>query len=244
MSELNGTTGHGFAWETQGNPADLYAPFLFFELSSGVGEPGHPVNSSMSDTAIIALWDKITSSLRVRPAKAAKAAPAAPVIPPLGTHASANTACPASGWWQCSDGDERIKVEHGDYQYFHEGERMPQASLLAPPTLWQRLTGERVRFNNRMETLWTLASYRKSPRPRVSAVPPLARNPSQSVDTESLLDKLGETNARTLQVPVGTLAATNNPCPASPETAAIDGARWFRQGDLMPIVSIELHRTW
>jgi integrase/recombinase XerD len=38
---------------------------------------------------------------------------------------TANTTCYVSGWWQCSDGDERIKVEYGDLQYFDEGERMP-----------------------------------------------------------------------------------------------------------------------
>lgn len=66
-------------------------------------------------------------------------------ISPIGSYAAANNACPVSGWWQCTDGSHRAEVESGEFRYFRQGERMPQAVLLAPPTLWQRVTGARTR---------------------------------------------------------------------------------------------------
>lgn len=36
------------------------------ELETGIGRPGEPVNSSLSDDAALVLWDKIAGSLRLR----------------------------------------------------------------------------------------------------------------------------------------------------------------------------------
>ncbi|NGZ88634.1 T6SS immunity protein Tli4 family protein [Duganella aceris] len=67
VDELNGAKVHGFMWESKEDKNDVYLPSLTLELDTGLGRPGNPVNSSLSDTEAIALWEKISSSLRRRP---------------------------------------------------------------------------------------------------------------------------------------------------------------------------------
>ncbi|MET0265883.1 MAG: T6SS immunity protein Tli4 family protein, partial [Duganella sp.] len=67
VDELNGSVGHGFMWESLGTQNDVYLPNISLELTTGIGRPGKPVNSSLSDNEAITLWDKISSSLRPRP---------------------------------------------------------------------------------------------------------------------------------------------------------------------------------
>lgn len=68
VHELNGAMLHGFMWESLTDKSDVYRPSLILELDTGLGRPGKPVNSSLSDAEALALWDKISSSLRLRPA--------------------------------------------------------------------------------------------------------------------------------------------------------------------------------
>ena len=42
---------------------------------TGIGRPGQPVNSSLSDDAVLELWDRITTSIRLRPTSAAPQMP-------------------------------------------------------------------------------------------------------------------------------------------------------------------------
>lgn len=67
VDELNGSKMHGFMWESIGNKNDVYLPSLSLEFSTGLGRPGEPVGSSLSDAEAMALWEKISSSLRRRP---------------------------------------------------------------------------------------------------------------------------------------------------------------------------------
>jgi hypothetical protein len=67
VDEHNGSVLHDFMWESLNNKHDVYLPFLTFELNTGNGKPGSPVNSSLSDPEVLALWEKMTNSLRVRP---------------------------------------------------------------------------------------------------------------------------------------------------------------------------------
>jgi len=56
---------------------DVLAPKITLELQTGKGRPGEPINSSLSDEAVAALWDKISSSIRLRPTSSAtKTSPA------------------------------------------------------------------------------------------------------------------------------------------------------------------------
>ncbi|WP_373990120.1 T6SS immunity protein Tli4 family protein [Duganella sp. BuS-21] len=70
VDEHNGSVLHDFMWESLNNKHDVYLPFLTFELNTGNGKPGSPVNSSLSDPEVLALWEKMTNSLRVRPISA------------------------------------------------------------------------------------------------------------------------------------------------------------------------------
>lgn len=65
--EPSGVVAHGFMWDSLGRNDDVYLPSLSFELSTGRGRPGKPVHSSLSDSEALALWDKISSTLRRRP---------------------------------------------------------------------------------------------------------------------------------------------------------------------------------
>ncbi|MQA23234.1 T6SS immunity protein Tli4 family protein [Rugamonas rivuli] len=71
VDELNGVKVHGFMWQSRGDKIDVYLPSLSLELDTGMGKPGKPINSSLSDAEALALWDKISSSLRRRPEGAA-----------------------------------------------------------------------------------------------------------------------------------------------------------------------------
>jgi hypothetical protein len=78
VHEENGSNVHGFMWESHGTNSDVYLPVLSLEFDTGHGKSGRPVDSSLSDSEALALWDKISSSLRRRPIAPAKAV----VVPP------------------------------------------------------------------------------------------------------------------------------------------------------------------
>ncbi|MYM33969.1 hypothetical protein GTP38_06405 [Duganella sp. FT94W] len=66
VDELNGVKLQDFRWESITDEGDVFLPKLTLELSTGLGKPGKPVNSSLSDAEALALWDQISSSLRRR----------------------------------------------------------------------------------------------------------------------------------------------------------------------------------
>jgi hypothetical protein len=59
---------YGFQWEVSGTENDVYAPELSLTMVTGRGD-GEPVRSSLSEPAALALWDRISSSIRVRTAR-------------------------------------------------------------------------------------------------------------------------------------------------------------------------------
>lgn len=69
IRELNFTAGHNFMWESFTESNNVFQPTLVLEFSTGhAPRPGgKPVGSSLSDDAVLALWDKISSSIRIRP---------------------------------------------------------------------------------------------------------------------------------------------------------------------------------
>lgn len=176
VHEFNGNYVHSFMWELIHNKTDnVFTPLMSFEMSTGMGKPGTTVDASLSDAHALALWDKMLSSLRVRPAMDTKpvAASPEPGQVPLGTWVQANERCPQSGWWECADGDENIAIVGGRQQYFRKGEGMPQAVQLMPTTAWQRLTDQRPTFTSKTPTSWKLISRRKHPRnPTTTPLPP------------------------------------------------------------------------
>lgn len=75
--ELNGTTTHDITWESISDASNVFQPELSLEFSTGHAprSGGKPVGSSLADDAVLALWDKISSSIRVRPTNAEKPLP-------------------------------------------------------------------------------------------------------------------------------------------------------------------------
>jgi len=68
VHEFNFATTFGFLWETDGVKDDPLQPFLSLELHAGINlEPGgKPADSSLHEDAVLALWDAISSSIRLR----------------------------------------------------------------------------------------------------------------------------------------------------------------------------------
>lgn len=154
VRELKGTRGHTFMWESDSVKDDILKPFISLELSTGRGRPGKPVNSSLSDKEVQALWGKISNSLRLRPVSP-PVSEAAPVRQPPSS-ASAGTPCPRSGWWSCAEHADGFEVVGGTTQYLAEGVRVPEATLLGP----RKMFGRRVQFERGTPTTWKFVKER------------------------------------------------------------------------------------
>jgi hypothetical protein len=155
VHEMNGTRGHDFEWEAFSTPDDVLRPDLALEMSTGHGRPGKPVQASLSDAEAIALWDKMLSSLRLRPVKIREEKKAA--LPLSVTRTIAGEICPESGWWICGDADTPLAVRGGEKQYFRQGVRMPQAEIVAPQTFLQKIRGKEQSFSRAAATIWTFS---------------------------------------------------------------------------------------
>lgn len=233
--EDNSAVVYSLEWEVNGTEDNVYHPHLLFEMDTGKGKDG-PVQSSLSQGAALGLWDKITSSIRIRTTTPPKTSAAEPLSTPLGTQARAGDTCPQSGWWQCHEGGDGTRVLGGQRQYINQGQRMPQAQLLAPQTLWEKIRGLQSSYEASTPTSWQLVDKRSRKRaaPVVSLEHAVAAAPAATMTAESY----GPTGSETLAA-VGRLAQTGLPCPASgwwqcEEPQALDGTRWFEKGSLLP----------
>lgn len=240
VAEHNGTTGHSFMWESLRNDkTSVFTPSLVFELSTGHGQSGEPVSSSLRDDAAIALWDRMLSSLRLRPTNNA----AAPVVPgpgtaKLGSSAMAGSVCPQNGWWRCSDGDDRTGVSGGRLQYLRAGETVPQALLLPPATYWQKLRGEQPSFQSKIPSSWKLIDRRSVRRGKTSTLVARAgasQSPTPGMTVECHSDVIDQ-QARS---PIGAELSSGAICFASGwwqclEPGAFDSVRWFASGAVLP----------
>jgi hypothetical protein len=224
--EENFSIIYGFEWDVNGTEDNVFVPDVALIMSTGKSNAG-PVPSSLSQSAALALWDKISSSIRIRPTQAPKVSAAG--TPPLGTLATAGEPCPQSGWWQCGDGGEGVRVHGGQRQYIRQGDPMPQALLLPEQTLWEKVRGLQPSFEANALTGWRLADKRS--RRRVVPEVPLAQATAAAPVAPAMVS--GE------RASLGAYAITGNPCPASgwwqcQESDALDGTRWFAQGSLLP----------
>lgn len=67
-------------WQTLGKINDPLYPTIDFEGKTGfTTEEGGKTNPSVSDAALLALWDSIVGSIRLRPTQEPAAKPAAEV---------------------------------------------------------------------------------------------------------------------------------------------------------------------
>jgi hypothetical protein len=210
-------------------------PHFVFQMTTGEGN-NERVPSSMSQDGAMALWDRISSSIRLRPAEPPKPVAAEPPPTPLGTQAWAGEPCPESGWWSCSDGGNGVGVLGGQRQYVKKGDRLPQALLLPPQTLWEKFRGLQPSYEAKDQTAWKLVDKRN--RKRVPSPLPLA--PATPAAAASITTAgVGPSVMEQQRVPVGSFVATGIPCPASgwwscEDPRALDGTRWFAQGSLLP----------
>jgi hypothetical protein len=233
--EENEARVHSFWWEVNGTEDNVFVPHLVFKMTTGNGSR-KPVPSSLSGGAALGLWDKISSSVRLRPVKPVVSSQVEAPKTPLGTYSMAGERCPDSGWWLCGDGGNGIGVLGGERQYIKKGQRMPQALLLPPQTLWDRVRGLQPSFESRNPTSWKLIDKRAHnrlppPLPLVPATPAAPASTTAAVGGQGVIEEQ--------RVPVGSFAATGLPCPASgwwhcEESPALDGTRWFAQGSLLP----------
>lgn len=239
---------HEFAYVSQGEPNNPLVPQIEIELHTGVSDNRTgAVRPSISDEEAIAIWDKLSSSIRVRAVGQSNVPAAAKRAVALGGYSSAGDACPQNGWWQCADGGNGIEVNGGRRQYFMAGEPMPQALLLARQTLWQKVRGDQPSFQSAIPTVWKLVDYRR--RARTVTVVNLAKATSAvpALADSSLSATPQEIDAAS--IPRGTTIETGATCPASgwwtcQEPTALDGTRWFALGDVLPMATVRNTPTW
>lgn len=234
-AEMNDTVGYSFWWEVAGTEDNVLVPHFVFKMTTGESD-NLPVPTSLSEDAAMALWDKISSSIRLRPSESPKPIAAVPPPTPLGTYAWAGDRCPESGWWSCSAGGNGVGVLGGQRQYIKKGERMPQALLLPPQTLWEKLRGMQPSYESKTQTSWKLVDKRN--RKRVPSPLPLAQA-TPAAPASITTAGLGPSVMEQQGVAVGSFAATGIPCPASgwwhcEDPRALDGTRWFARGSLLP----------
>ena len=150
------TESHEFAFVSLGAIHDSLLPQLDIKLDTGVKDNRTAsVKPSLTDEEAVALWDKLITSIRVRPTgDAAKTGTATPPKTPLGAYIDSGSECPQTGWWRCSDSGE---VVGGRRRHFVAGEVMPTVVVLGQPDVWQRITGQRP--NHEIPTVWELLEY-------------------------------------------------------------------------------------
>jgi hypothetical protein len=166
-TELNFVHTFGFNWEVNGTSDNVFLPFMHLEMSTGhpVNAGARPVISFLGEEALVQLWDRISSSIRIRPTSAppqAKREP--PPGPRAGDTASAGDICPGTGWWRCQDGGDGAGVAGGRRQFLTKGQRMPQALLLQPQTWWEKLRGVQSSYRLDYPSDWTLVDRRSKAR--------------------------------------------------------------------------------
>jgi hypothetical protein len=66
--EFNFATTYGFSWESPSASDDLMRPFMSLELQAGMSPRAgsKPVNASLHEDAVLALWDKVAPSICLR----------------------------------------------------------------------------------------------------------------------------------------------------------------------------------
>jgi hypothetical protein len=153
---------HDFQIKFTGVPHDPFRPFADIQFQTGVGNnTAGAAKASLTDEEAIAVWDKITSTIRVRPtgttAGKTVGTDHGPNFP-LGELAATGRVCPQTGWWEP---DEQGKLDSSRRQHIKAGDRMPHVVSLGEPSLWQKLKGEQPSY--RTATVWKLVAYGDPP---------------------------------------------------------------------------------
>jgi hypothetical protein len=236
VRERNFSTGYTFDWETQGAENDVQHPFVSLELQTGISPRagGEPVQSTLSEASLGDLWQRMSSSLRLRPVEQpfATAGIDQQLGLALGTVAWAGAPCRQSGWWQCGDADAHVGVLGGERQFLREGAVMPQALLLPKPSVWQKVRGLQPSYETATPTSWRLADKRAQSRRHADVA---------LAEAQGDVARPGDA---ALAAP-GRIARSGDTCPASGwwrclDAQALDETRWFASGATLPPATYRL----
>ncbi|TWI60626.1 hypothetical protein IP91_05034 [Pseudoduganella lurida] len=154
--EINGTRTHKFMWEAKGKKDDVMHPSLTVELTIGNSKGMPPVNSSLSDEEVRLLWQKISSSLKLRDTTALSELKQTHYATSNINLVKAGNECPLTGWWNCGVKTDHYEVVGGASQFFRRGMLMPQAQLFGPVTLLDKMKNHRPTFKLSTPTVWIL----------------------------------------------------------------------------------------
>jgi hypothetical protein len=174
---------HDFGMDFRGVPSDPYKPYADIRMQTGVFDNvAGATKATLTDEEAVAVWDRITSTIRVRPTSTApaKTADRGPRRP-LGELAATGRTCPQTGWWSP---DVVPDKNGGGSQHIKAGDIMPHAITSGEPSLWQKLKGERP--SARVATVWKLVGYDDAPAPADVAT----RTPPSGVTGERNKDAL------------------------------------------------------
>lgn len=145
---------HDFFMDVKGVPDDVFKPYADIRMQTGVSDNlAGAVKPTLTDEEAVAVWDAITSTIRVRPTTTKASAPAA-ARKPLGERAVTGRICPQTGWWQACEPEAAKALPR---QRVEEGAPMPMATLAGKPSLWQQLKGEQPTY--KMAAMWQLVAY-------------------------------------------------------------------------------------
>jgi hypothetical protein len=147
---------HDFEVRFIGVGHDPYKPYASIQFQTGVAHnAAGAAKTTLTDEEAIAIWDKVTSTVRVRPTQEtpAKNATAKSAIA-LGELAATGRICSQTGWWQAT---ESGNMQDGGRRHINAGERMPHVMMFSVPSIWQKLRNEQPR--HRMATVWKLVDY-------------------------------------------------------------------------------------
>lgn len=153
---------HDFGMDFQGVAKDPLRPFINIQMQTGISDnEAGATKPLLSDAEAIALWDKITSTIRVRPT--GTAAPETTKTDaqqrfPLGELAATGRTCPQSGVWESS---EPSGIEGARRRYIKAGDIMPRIAARGEPSLWQKIKGEAP--SHQLATIWKLVGYNPDP---------------------------------------------------------------------------------
>lgn len=149
---------HDFRMKFVGVPHDPYKPYADIQFHTGVGDnAAGATKATLTDEEALAVWDKITSTIRVRPTRVAgekTAGTDSAARLPLGELAATGRTCPQTGMWAPS---ETGGVEGVARLHIKAGERMPHVTVQSRRSMWQKLRGERPVYQT--GTLWKLVAY-------------------------------------------------------------------------------------
>ncbi len=95
VAENSDAQVYTFRWEVNGTEDDVFTPNLVFSMTTGKGNDG-PVKTSMSEDAVLGLWDRISSSIRLRSGRRPKARVSAKLSISVGSHDRGGNWCPMS----------------------------------------------------------------------------------------------------------------------------------------------------